>query len=78
MLFLDKYVVLGALDRRTGGQGVVQFMRSCKDGQNYAAKVCAWPVPTILRIVNCVQRCRIYTHMCCIASCVTWTNSTSC
>lgn len=27
--FLGQYVVLGSVDRRRGGQGVVQFMRRC-------------------------------------------------
>jgi hypothetical protein len=38
--FLGKYTVLGAMERRMGGQGVVQFMRGNHDGANYAAKVC--------------------------------------
>ena len=38
-LFLGRYIVLGALERRSGGQGVVQFMRGAHNSMNYAAKV---------------------------------------
>lgn len=37
-LFLGKYVVLSAHDRRDGGQGVVQFMRSALSGEAVAVK----------------------------------------
>jgi hypothetical protein len=37
--FAGRYVVLGALERRSGGQGVVQFMRGLEDERDYAAKV---------------------------------------
>jgi hypothetical protein len=38
--FLTKYLVMGAVDRRQGGQGLVQFLRGKHDAANYAVKVC--------------------------------------
>jgi hypothetical protein len=36
--FLGRYNVLGHLERRIGGQGIVQFMRDVHSGAGYAAK----------------------------------------
>jgi hypothetical protein len=38
--FLHKYLVLGPVDRRQGGQGLVQFLRGKLDTANYVVKVC--------------------------------------
>ena len=37
--FMNKYEILGPMERRAGGQGVVQFMRRIQDGASFAAKV---------------------------------------
>jgi hypothetical protein len=36
--FLGRYIVLGHLERRIGGQGIVQFLRDVHSGAGYAAK----------------------------------------
>jgi hypothetical protein len=38
-LLAGRYVILGPLERRSGGQGVVQFVRGAQDEHNHAAKV---------------------------------------
>ena len=43
--FFNKYTVLGAVERRTGGQSLVQFLRGTHNGANYAAKARPRPVP---------------------------------
>lgn len=72
--FLGKYIVLGPVERRAGGQGVVQFMRN-STGANFAVKVCArnthgmhcsrsfqtapFPLRMPAQIVQCMTWCNV-------------------
>lgn len=48
-LFMDTYTVAGAVDRRAGGQGVVQFASNARMPQAVALKVCLHPCPLLTR-----------------------------
>jgi hypothetical protein len=48
--FLSKYVVLGAVDRRQGGQGLVQFLRGKHDAGDFAVKVRGSPLVALLDV----------------------------
>lgn len=57
--FFNKYTVLGAVERRTGGQSLVQFLRGTHNGANYAAKVRASPATArSLRTCTCAVATR--------------------
>jgi hypothetical protein len=59
--FLHKYLVLGPVDRRQGGQGLVQFLRGKLDTANYAVKVCCpcseFPVWVPASVAPTTPRC---------------------
>ena len=66
--FFDKYVVLGPVERRSGGQGVVQFMRGVHDANGYAAKVRPCLLPPHFRSASS-SHASGSARMCCVRCC---------